>query len=65
MNLKGIFNDNAAQWIVLEEEMQTGFINQLASIEDLHDYVAASGEYFTYYFKHQREMFNGIQKNLL
>ncbi|MDW7615766.1 hypothetical protein SC499_13785 [Peribacillus simplex] len=40
--------DNAAQWIVLEEEMQAGFNYQLASIEDLHDYVAASGEYFTY-----------------
>lgn len=43
--------DNASQWIVLEEEMQAGFNYQLASIEDLHDYVAASGEYFTYYIQ--------------
>ncbi|MGJ3196918.1 hypothetical protein [Peribacillus frigoritolerans] len=40
--------DNAAQWIVLEEEIQAGFNYKLASIEDLHDYVAATGEYFTY-----------------
>lgn len=40
--------DNAAQWIVFEGEMQAGFNYQLASIEDLHDYVAACGEYFTY-----------------
>ncbi|MFH0069761.1 hypothetical protein [Peribacillus sp. NPDC056705] len=40
--------DNSSQWIVLEEEMQAGFNYQLASIEDLHDYVAACGEYFTY-----------------
>ncbi|MGE7608935.1 hypothetical protein ACQKML_20215 [Peribacillus frigoritolerans] len=40
--------DNAAQWIVLEDEMQAGFNYQLVSIEDLNDYVAASGEYFTY-----------------
>ncbi|MDM5212624.1 hypothetical protein QUF94_14445 [Peribacillus sp. NJ4] len=40
--------DNAAQWIVFEEEMQAGFQYQLASIENLHDYLTASGEYFTY-----------------
>ncbi|WP_258833770.1 hypothetical protein [Peribacillus frigoritolerans] len=40
--------DNAAQWIVFEEEMQAGFNYQLASIEGLHDYVSACGEYFTY-----------------
>ncbi|MFS0763937.1 hypothetical protein [Peribacillus phoenicis] len=40
--------DNAAQWIVFEEEIQAGFNYQLASIEDLHDYVAACGEVFTY-----------------
>lgn len=40
--------DNAAQWIVFEEEMQAGFNYQLASIEDLHDYVTACGEVFTY-----------------
>ncbi|MDP1419206.1 hypothetical protein Q8G35_12370 [Peribacillus simplex] len=40
--------DNAAQWIVLEEQMLAGFNYQLASIEDLHDYVSATGEFFTY-----------------
>ncbi|MDO7487337.1 hypothetical protein Q5O89_19015 [Peribacillus frigoritolerans] len=50
MKLKKVFVsvDNAAQWIVFEEEMQAGFNYQLASIEDLHDYVAACGEVFTY-----------------
>ncbi|MFS0763421.1 hypothetical protein ABC374_08155 [Peribacillus sp. 1P06PB] len=33
---------------VLEEEMQAGFNYRLASIEDLHDYVAGTGEIFTY-----------------
>lgn len=33
--------DNAAQWIVFEEEMQAGFNYQLASIGDIHDYVVA------------------------
>lgn len=45
---KVFITDNQAQWIVFEEEMQAGFNFQLASIEDLHDYVAASGEVFTY-----------------
>lgn len=45
---KVFITDNPAQWIVFEEEMQAGFNYQLASIEDLHDYVAACGEYFTY-----------------
>ncbi|KRF67836.1 hypothetical protein ASG99_13660 [Bacillus sp. Soil768D1] len=45
---KVFITDNAAQWIVFEEEMQAGFQYQLASIEDLHDYVAGTGEVFTY-----------------
>lgn len=40
--------DNAAQWIVFEEEMQAGFQYKLASIDDLHAYVAGTGEVFTY-----------------
>lgn len=39
--------DNSAQWIVFGNEMEQGFTYQLATIEDLHDYVAATGEYFT------------------
>jgi hypothetical protein len=31
--------------------MQAGFNYQLASIEDLHDYVSATGEFFTYNVK--------------
>lgn len=45
---KVFITDNPAQWIVFEEEMQSGFNYLLASIEDLHDYAAACGEYFTY-----------------
>ncbi|MFE0506368.1 hypothetical protein ACWF7H_19910 [Peribacillus butanolivorans] len=45
---KVFITDNAAQWIVFENEMQAGFEYQLASIEDLHDYVAGTGEVFTY-----------------
>jgi hypothetical protein len=41
---KVFITDNAAQWIVFEEEMQAGFQYQLASIEDLHDNVAGTGE---------------------
>ncbi|MBX9958204.1 hypothetical protein H7T43_25505 [Peribacillus simplex] len=42
---KVFVSENQAQWIVFEEEMQAGFQYKLASIEDLHDYVA---EEFTY-----------------
>jgi hypothetical protein len=38
--------DNPEQWMVFEEEKQEGFRYELASIEDLNDYVAATGEYF-------------------
>ncbi|MEC0275465.1 hypothetical protein [Peribacillus frigoritolerans] len=48
---KVFVSENQAQWIVFEEEMQAGFQYKLASIEDLHDYVAASGEYFTFYIQ--------------
>lgn len=41
---KVFVTDNQAQWIVFEEEMQAGFEYQLASIEDLHDFISASGE---------------------
>ncbi|MFJ7940912.1 hypothetical protein ACIQYG_20795 [Peribacillus sp. NPDC096622] len=44
---KVFVTDNQAQWIVFEEEMQAGFQYKLASIDDLHDYVAGTGEVFT------------------
>ncbi|MDM5306376.1 hypothetical protein [Peribacillus frigoritolerans] len=40
--------DNAAQWIVFEDEMQAGFQYKLATIDDLHDFVSATGKVFRY-----------------
>ncbi|MGZ9817558.1 hypothetical protein ACXM0N_16850 [Peribacillus simplex] len=49
IEVKKVFvTDNQEQWIVFEEEMQAGFQYKLASIDDLHDYVAGTGEVFTY-----------------
>ena len=45
---KVFVTDNQAQWIVFEDEMQAGFQYKLATIDDLHDYVAGTGEVFTY-----------------
>ena len=39
--------DNPAQWMVFEEEKQEGFRYELASIEDLNDYLSSTGEYFS------------------
>ncbi|MEJ9230807.1 hypothetical protein LAV79_15220 [Peribacillus butanolivorans] len=43
--------DNQAQWIVFEEEMQSGFQYKLATIDDLHDYVAGTGEIFEHHIE--------------
>ncbi|WP_411740117.1 hypothetical protein [Peribacillus sp. S4] len=49
IEVKKVFvTDNQEQWIVFEEEMQAGFQYKLATIDDLHDYVAGTGEVFTY-----------------
>ncbi|MGG4267506.1 hypothetical protein [Peribacillus simplex] len=45
---KAFITNNETQFIVFENEMQAGFKYQLASIEDLHNYVSVSGEYFTH-----------------
>lgn len=55
---KVFVTDNQAQWIVFEEEMQAGFQYKLASIEDLHDYLAGTGEYFT----HKIQTAEGVAK---
>ena len=43
-----ILTDNQSQWIVFEDEMQAGFQYKLTTIDDLHDFVSATGEVFTY-----------------
>ncbi|PKF90516.1 hypothetical protein CW306_03150 [Bacillus sp. BA3] len=49
IEVKKVFvTDNQEQWIVFEEEMKAGFHYKLATIDDLHDYVAGTGEVFTY-----------------
>ena len=49
IEVKKVFvTDNQEQLIVFEEEMQAGFQYKLATIDDLHDYVAGTGEVFTY-----------------
>ncbi|MCU6599295.1 hypothetical protein OCO53_02250 [Peribacillus frigoritolerans] len=49
IEVKKVFvTDNQEQWIVFEEEMQAGFQYKLATIDDLHDNVAGTGEVFTY-----------------
>lgn len=39
--------DNPEQWMVFEEEKHEGFHYELASIEDLHDYLSSTGEHYS------------------
>lgn len=40
--------DNESQWIVCEEDKIVGYKYVLASIEDLDELAAGTGEFFTY-----------------
>ncbi|QOS89255.1 MULTISPECIES: hypothetical protein [Bacillales] len=45
--------------------MQAGFQYKLATIDDLHDYVAGTGEVFTYNVETSEGVFNGMKNTFL